>query len=146
MKLDLNIEFDRQKFKRRSKQLLDLRCWIDLTKVNKQRTHKTNRYQHALFNLYAIEFGEKFDYVKQAVFKIVVNKDIFKREYIDKDTGEVINYWSSTADLNQKEANLSIERFRNYASENGCYLPTGDEYNESWLYYDKEIENAKQYL
>ena len=146
MKLNLSNTYDKERAKTRLKVLIDKGAKIELTEIMKPRSLNTNSYQHALFSLYAMEFGEKREHVKQVVFKIEANRDLFLREHINEDTGEITQYLASTADLDQKDASLAIDRFRNLSSERGLYLPSGTEYLEAKFYIDKEIEQNKNYL
>ena len=75
-----------------------------------------------------MEYGETPEYVKQDIFKKLVNPQIFLTEYVNYKTGEVREAWRSTADLNTKEMTTAIDNFRDYASkEAGIYLPTPDD-------------------
>ena len=95
---------------------------------------------------YAIEFGEKLEFVKQVVFKKQANKEIFLVEFTDSETRESYTYLRSSADLDQGEFNTSIERFRNLSAERGLYIPTGEEYLTHRFQIDREIERNKLYL
>lgn len=146
MKLDLNKPFDLNKAKTRFKLLCEKGAKIELTEVMPKRSVSTNAYQHALFSLYGMEFGERREYVKQVIFKIEANREIFIREHTNEDTGEITTYLASTSELDQKEASLAIDRFRDLSSQRGLYLPTGQEYLEAKFYIDQQIEQYKQYL
>lgn len=146
MKLDLNISFDKLKAKKRFNKLLEKGAKIELREIKPPRSLRQNAYQHALFSLYGIEFGHKAEYVKQVVFKIEANRELFIQEHVDQETGEITNYLKSSADLLQDENNLAITRFRNLSSERGLYLPSGQEYLESKFYIDKEIDSHKEHL
>lgn len=100
---------------------------------------------HVLFGFFAAEYGETMDYIKQEMFKKIVNPEIFKTEYANKVTGEVRVAWRSTSDLDTGELTIAIDRFRDYASkEAGIYLPEPNE--EDFLKScEIEIERTKQY-
>lgn len=146
MKLDLKKPYDKSKAIDYFKKLLDKGAKIELTEKKLQRSLKTNRYQHALFSLYGMEFGETLDHVKQVVFKIEANRAMFVKEHINEDTGEVTTYLRSTANLDSQEASSAIDRFRNLSSARGLYLPSGDEYIMAQFEIDKQIEQFKNYL
>ena len=144
MLLDLNKPFEINKFKTYAKKLLEDKAKVNLTKIMPKRTARQNRYEHALFSLFAIEFGMKTDYVKQVVFKIEVNRTIFL--VLEQVGTETFQRWRSTADLDTAENTLAIERFRNFSNEQGCYLPDASEYLEQAFYIDQEIDKNKLYL
>lgn len=146
MKLNLKNPYDKNKAINYFKKLLDKGAKIELTEKKAQRTLRTNRYQHALFSLYGMEFGETAEYVKQVIFKIEANRAMFIREHINQDTGEITTYLRSTADLDSTEASTVIDRFRNLSSARGLYLPSGDEYLAAQFDIDKQIEQFKNYL
>ena len=102
MKLNLSIDIDRQRFQEYSKKVLDRCCLVELREVRKQRTYSQNRYLHLILSVFALEMGETLEYVKQDVFKKIVNPDIFKQEYYNKK-GEYRIHWKSTMDLDTSE-------------------------------------------
>ena len=80
-------------------------------------------------------------YVKEQIYKRLVNRDVFVREIEDKFAGRIM-YLRSSADLSKEEMTLTIERFRNWSSqEAGIYLPSADE--QSYL-EQLEIELGRQ--
>lgn len=119
---------------------------FELTEKKTKRTLSQNRYLHLILSLYALEYGETLDYIKQEVFKKQVNKQIFQYERVNTKTGEIRIDYRSTTKLNTKELTVAIDRFRDYAAkEAGIYLPEPKDLN-----YLKEIEilitNNQQYL
>lgn len=132
----LSNEFDRQRAKERFDFLLKNGKKIELKERKEKRTAPQNRYLHLILSWFAWEYGETQGYIKQEIFKKIVNEEIFKTEYINFKTGEIRTDWKSTADLNTQELTTAIERFRNYAcKEAGIYLP-----EPSDLVYLEEIE------
>lgn len=119
---------------------------IEIIEKRKKKSVSHNAYAHLLFGWFALSYGETTEYVKQEIFKKVVNPDLFKTERINKVTGEVRQAWKSFADLDNKQTSIAIDRFRNWSSKNaGIYLP-----EPSDLVAINEIENQinqnKQYL
>ena len=114
-------------------------CIIELKKKQK-RTYKQNKYLHLILSWFAIETGYTLEYVKREFFKKLCNRDIF--EIIrDGKLGEVKD-WRSSADLDSKESTIAIERFRNWSSEEGIYLPAP---NEDEFLMNIEIEISKKH-
>ena len=145
MLLDLSNKFEANKATTRLNKLIAKGSKIELTEKKPKRSLKQSAYEHILFTLFAMEFGYDIEYVKQKIFKIEVNRSIFKDEYIDSDNRVVI-CWKSTADLKTDEATLSIDRFRSYSSTNGLYLPTPEEYMENSFYIDQSIDKYKEWV
>ncbi len=146
MKYNLTNKIDIQKFNTRSEKLIELGSFVELKKINPVRTNRQNRYLHLILSYFACEYGETMAYVKQEIFKKVVNPVIFKTEFVNKKTGEAREDWRSTADLDTGETTSAIDRFRNYASkEAGIYLPEPDE-DEFLKHCEIEIERNKLYL
>ena len=129
-------EFDIQRAKERLAFLIEKKKTFEIIEKNPKRTYSQNNYIHLLFAWFALEYGETPDYVKQEMFKKIVNPQIFRTEYVNRKTGEIREAWRSTASLDTKEMTTAIDNFRDYASkEAGIYLPTPDD-----LAYLNEIE------
>ena len=130
MIFNANNEFDIQRAKERLGYLIEKKKIFEITEKKPKRTYSQNNYIHLLFAWFALEYGETPEYVKQEIFKKLVNPQIFLTEYVNYKTGEVREAWRSTADLNTKEMTTAIDNFRDYASkEAGIYLPTPDDLN-----------------
>ncbi len=142
-----NIPIDVQRAKERFEWLIEKGKTFELTEKRPIRTIQQNKYLHLLLGWFALEYGEKKDYVKQHIFKKIVNTEIFKTEYINKRTGEVREDWRSSKDLDTKEMTIAIDRFRDYASiEAGIYLPAPNE-KQFLEHIDKELKNyGKRYI
>tara|TARA_R100000951_G_scaffold103090_2_gene95526 strand:- start:5751 stop:6182 length:432 start_codon:yes stop_codon:yes gene_type:complete len=97
---------------------------FELKEQRAKRSISQNSYLHLLFSWFAYEYGETEQYVKQFIFKEVVNADIFASEYTNPKTNEVRDCLRSTADLNTKEMTKAIDAFRDFSSkEADIYLP-----------------------
>ena len=146
MKYDLSKPLDRDRINERVKSLIEIEAFVELRKINEKRTLSQNSYLHLLFSWFAIEYGERVDFVKQYIFKRVVNKEIFLSEHINHKTGLIREDWKSTKDLDTAEMTLSIQRFRDYSSKQAnIYLPEPNE-TEYLKQIEIEIERNKQYL
>lgn len=136
-------EFDIQRAKERLGYLIDKKKTFEITEKKPKRTYSQNNYIHLLFAWFALEYGETPEYVKQEIFKKLVNPQIFLTEYVNYKTGEVREAWRSTADLNTKEMTTAIDNFRDYASkEAGIYLPTPDDLN-SLNEIERQVNNLQ---
>lgn len=122
---------DRARVEKRFATLLELGKVIEVTEFKPKRTSPQNRYLHLILGLFALEVGHSVEFVKQEYFKRLCNRELFVSKVIDKYAGEV-EILRSSKDLNSAEMTTAIERFRNWASEEGgIYLPSPDE--ESFL-------------
>jgi hypothetical protein len=109
---------------------------IELKEKRKKRSVNQNSYMHVLFGLYGLHFGYTIDEVKTMI----------KRElkFYYKKKGFI--FLKRTSEANSKELADFIEKFRNFSSLNGCYLPTANEYLINYAEIDNEIEKNYIYL
>lgn len=137
MLLDLSNKLDREKAKAYINKLFMDNSKIELKKIGQKRSLKINAYLHICLTLYAIEFG----------YTIEEAKTFFKRKcdfMIYEKNGE--KYLRKTSKLDNAECSKFVEFIRNFASQQGCYIPDAEEYKENKFSIDKSIENHKQYL
>lgn len=108
------------------------------------RTMRQNNYQHLCIAQFAMEYGYKVDFVKVEFFKKLCNPEIFTVIKEDRFLGTIKDLRSST-ELTSAEMTTAIERFRNWSSEQGTYLPApGD---EAFLrHITIEASKMKEYL
>ena len=136
---------DRARVEKRFATLLQSGKVIEVTEHKPKRTSPQNRYLHLVLGLFAMEVGHSVEFVKQEYFKRLCNRDLFVSKVIDKYAGEV-EVLRSSKDLNSAEMTTAIERFRNWASEEGgIYLPSPDE--EAFLTaIEQEINKKRLWL
>lgn len=97
---------------------------VEIKQVRQKRSISQNNYLHLILTWFAIEYGERLEYIKQHIFKEVVNPTIFITEYVNEKTGEIRDDLRSTSELTTEEMTIAIDTFRDYASkEAGIYLP-----------------------
>jgi hypothetical protein len=136
---------DKANFLLRAKKLAESGKVIELTEKKPRRSLPQNKYLHVLLAYFGTQTGNTLEWVKQQYYKKLVNPDLFIREKEDKYLGK-IKVLRSSADLDTSEFSLSIERFRNWASqEAGIYLPSADEFIIIQQ-MEIEIERNKEYL
>lgn len=121
---DLNDPTDAKRAEIRLKSLQERKKKVELKEVRNRRSISQNSYLHLILTWFALEYGERTEYIKQVFFKQIVNPEIFRTEYANRMTGEIREDWRSTSDLDTKELTTAIDRFRNFAiKEAGIYLP-----------------------
>lgn len=142
---DTSNPLDKANFLLRANKLAESGKVIELTEKKPRRSLPQNKYLHVLLAYFGTQTGYTLEWVKQQYYKKLVNPDLFIREKEDKYLGR-IKVLRSSADLDTSEFSLSIERFRNWASqEAGIYLPSADEYIIIQQ-MEIEIEKNKEYL
>ena len=141
---NLSSPLDKANFLLRTKKLAESGKVIELTEKKPRRSLPQNKYLHVLLAYFGTQTGNTLEWVKQQYYKKLVNPDLFIREKEDKYLGK-IKVLRSSADLDTSEFSLSIERFRNWASQAGIYLPRADEYIIIQQ-MEIEIERNKEYL
>lgn len=142
---DTSNPLDKANFLLRAKKLAESGKVIELTEKKPRRSLPQNKYLHVLLAYFGTQTGNTLEWVKQQYYKKLVNPDLFIREKEDKYLGN-IKVLRSSADLDTSEFSLSIERFRNWASqEAGIYLPSADEFIIIQQ-MEIEIERNKEYL
>jgi len=114
MILDLSIPAERNKAQTYLDKLITDGAKINLKKIPEKRTIRQNSYVHKLLQLAGTHFGYSLD-----EFKILI-KRILGYTY-QRDGNE---YYTKTSQMDSKELTTFIDAPRNWASEQGCYLPT----------------------
>jgi hypothetical protein len=129
----------------RTEALIKKGAIVELIEKKPVRTSSQNRYLHSLLGYLAVKMGCTLEWVKREYYKTLVNPSLYFREKEDAFRGTV-SYLRSSSDLTTEEMTTSIERLRNWASEEaGIYLPSADEYRLIQL-MEIEIERNKQYI
>lgn len=142
---NLSSPLDKANFLLRAKKLAESGVIVDLTEKKPRRSLSQNKYLHVILAYFGAQTGNTLEWVKQQYYKKLVNPDLFIREKEDKYLGN-IKVLRSSADLDTSEFSLSVERFRNWASqEAGIYLPSSDEYIIIQQ-MEIEIERNKDYI
>ena len=136
-KYDLSKLDDLRDFKTKCEYLVGNQKKVDLKAIRKARSMSQNSYLHVCISLFAIEFG----------YTLEESKTFLKREcsfMIYEKNNSV--FLKQTSKMNSKELTEFIEWLRNYASENGLYIPSSEEYIENRFNIDQEIDKFKTYL
>lgn len=145
MTFDLSRELDRAQFKERCNHLYRQGVLVEITEKRGKRTIKQNSYLHLILSYFALQYGERMEWIKQEFFKRHVNPDIFLRS---KEGVGIGRYYvlRSSAELDTKEMTIAIDRFRDWASkEAGIYLPSPDEHGLIGE-MEREVELNKRWI
>lgn len=144
MIFNLKNPHEHTKYKEYVNKLFDQKAVVEVKKKNPQRSIPQNRYLHMILGFFACETGYSIDEVKLRFFKAHCNRDIFEEEVVNK-RGVTVKRLKSSADLSTSEMTTAIERFRNFSSSEGIYLPAPNE-QEFLLHIEQELERNKQYI
>ncbi len=141
---NLSNKLQRESFKIRTNNLYLKGGVVELID-KKPRTLKQNSYLHLILSYFACETGNTLEFVKQEYYKRLVNSELFLKKKNDQFLGE-ISILKSSKDLTKDEMTLSIERFRNWSSqEAGIFLPDAAS-KEMLIQMEIEVDKHKQYL
>lgn len=143
---DLNTEIDRERYRRRVEALFAKRAVVELSEHKPRRSLSQNNYLHLLLGEFAMQTGNKLDYVKREYFKRECNAELFVRSEVDKLTKKEVAVLRSSRDLDTGEMTTAIERFRNWAAEvAGIDLPDAED--RVWFeYIGREMQHQQIWL
>lgn len=137
MKLDLSKQYDINKANVHFNMLLKKGKKIELKEIRKTRSIKHNAYLHVCIQLFSIHFGYTLEESKTHLKRTC---DFMRYE----KEGEI--FLKQTSKMDSKELSEFVEWIRNYSADNGCYIPTSEEYLSDKFNIDKEINSNKEFL
>lgn len=143
MTYDLSNDLHRKQFLARSENLLDKAAVVELRELT-GRSAGQNRYLHLIIGVVAMETGNTLAYTKEMYFKKLVNPDLFVIDLDDKYLGKVQGLLSS-AHLTTEEMSTAITRFKNWAAQQGIYIPDPED-AERLKDIEMEMGRMKSYL
>ena len=123
MNYDLTNKEQRKKFIKYANSLLKHQRTLVSLEDKSNRTLSQNCYIHVLCRILAQDTGVTEYYAKQVYFKELSNPDLFIHVTKDTLTGKMVKTIRSSADLSIQEMARAITNFRNWAAEQGYYLP-----------------------
>ena len=137
MLFDLNELTDAVKAAVHFNKLIEKKCVIELSEKKPKRSLNQNSYLHVCITLFAIEFG----------YTLAEAKTLLKRNcsfMVYEKNG--VKFLRQTSKQDSRELTEFIEFIRNYASVQGLYIPTSEEYILNQISIDKSIYNNKHFL
>lgn len=137
--------FEVEKAKVYLDKLLSKDCYFELKEIKPVRSNKQNAYLHLIIGYFAAMYGCSFDEAKVDFYKRASNRELFEVE-ITNSKGKAVKVLRSSASLDTREMNLSIERFRNWSSAIAeIYLPSPNE--EQFLSFCRQqIEENREFV
>ena len=137
MKYDLSKTFEINKMFAKIDSMIARGVVVELTEKKPVRTLSQNSYLHVCITLFAIEFRYNLEDAKQHLKR--------KCSFMHDGEGDDVRT-KLTRNLNTKQLTDFIEWIRTYASQQGCYIPTPEEYITNKFEIDREIDRNKEYL
>lgn len=135
----LSDDIDREKATARWDALMKKGATVELSEKTR-RSLSQNAYLHLLLGVLALHIGERMDYVKEAIFKQVINPETF----IVRRNG--MTYLRSTSKLEKEEMADCITRLKVWAlQEYDITLPDSDE-REKLARIEMEMQTARMFL
>ena len=131
MKFDLQNDMDYKKAITYLKKLFERKDKIEIKKFQNKRTNLQNRYFHVACTILSDYSGYTVDEMK------LIIKD--KLEFMNYDKGGH-HFYRSTADLNKELFIILVDYTRGFGQDQGCYIPTPQEYYESQFDTEKELK------
>lgn len=110
---------------------------VELKRKIKRRSIPLNSFLHVCISIFAIEYG----------YTLEEAKTLLKRKcsfMVYEKNG--IKFLKKTSKLDNLECSKFVEFIRNYASQQGLYIPDASEYQQKQFEIDKEISKHKEYL
>jgi len=125
MNYDLSNKLEQNQFIEKAKYYIQKGKNVELKLKHPKRSISQNSYLHLILTWFGLEVGLTMEEVKVDIFKKHVNQAIFyEGEAQSKIPGIMVERFRSTASLDKAEMTLSIDRFRNFSSQEcGIYLP-----------------------
>ena len=142
MNYDLSLKEDRRLFIKRANSLLKHSRTNVALMDESNRTLNQNSYIHVLCRILANDTGVSEQYAKQVYFKELANPDIFISVSKDAITGKMVKFSRSTCDLTLQEMRKAISNFRDWAAENGYYLPEANIADDGTLSFASDDDKA----
>ena len=136
---DFTREDDIDRFRARAEALIRQGKTVELLDKSR-RSGNQNRYLHLILGVVAMETGNRLEYVKTQYFKLLCNRDLFLVERDDPLAGRITEVRSS-ADLTREEMTTAIDRYINWATQQGWRIPDPEDQR---LLQSVEYEMARQ--
>lgn len=130
MKLDLSNKAEQLKARSYLDRLIELESKIEIKKHVKKRTNPQNRYFHV-----ACTILSEYSGYTVAEMKLII-KD--RLDFMNYDKGGH-HFYRSSADLDKLEFIDLVDHIRDFGQDNGCYIPTPEEYYTNEFEVEKEL-------
>lgn len=130
MKYDLINDKERELAKKYFDRLCESQSKIEIKKFHGARTLSQNKYFHVACTILSNYSGYTVDEMK-----LIIKNDL---EFMTYNKGPH-RFYRSSADLDKVEFIALVDHVRNFGQDNGCYIPTPEEYIESQFEIEKQV-------
>ena len=137
MILGLSNTIDLNKFTAYQAKLIAKAAKVELKELRPPRTLNQNNYLHVVLSIWALEYGYTLEEAKHLL------KAMFGLKYTHESGHE---FAKSTAQYTTAELSTFIDKIRNTAAKDGCYIPDAEEYLINHYKIHNELNNKTQYL
>lgn len=141
---NLANDLEERTFALRVQRLTRQKAMVELTE-KRPRSLRQNAYCHLAIAYFALQIGLPPAEVKDAYFKTHCSPDIFIRTRFDPILHTQRTYLRSTAQVTAQEMTTAIDRFMQFAAEQGIYIAPPDQHI-ALLHMQHDVEQAKRYL
>lgn len=141
---NLANDLEERTFALRVQRLTRQKAMVELTE-KRPRSLRQNAYCHLAIAYFALQIGLPPAEVKDAYFKTHCSPDIFIRTRFDPILHTQRTYLRSTAQVTAQEMTTAIDRFLQFAAEQGIYIAPPDQHI-ALLHMQHDVEQAKRYL
>lgn len=141
---NLANDLEERTFALRVQRLTRQKAMVELTE-KRPRSLRQNAYCHLAIAYFALQIGLPPTEVKDAYFKTHCSPDIFIRTRFDPILHTQRTYLRSTAQVTAQEMTTAIDRFLQFAAEQGIYIAPPDQHI-ALLHMQHDVEQAKRYL
>lgn len=141
---NLANDLEERTFALRVQRLTRQKAMVELTE-KRPRSLRQNAYCHLAIAYFALQIGLPPTEVKDAYFKTHCSPDIFIRTRFDPILHTQRTYLRSTSQVTAQEMTTAIDRFLQFAAEQGIYIAPPDQHI-ALLHMQHDVEQAKRYL
>lgn len=141
---NLANDLEERTFALRVERLKSQKAMVELTE-KRPRSLRQNAYFHLAIAYFALQIGLPPSEVKDAYFKAHCSPDIFSRTRFDPILHTQRTYLRSTAEVTTEEMTTAIDRFLQFAAQQGIYIAPPDQHI-ALLHMQHDVEQAKRYL
>ena len=134
---NLSNELDQKKSCTVLKKYIQDGARIEIKLIRQKRTIKQNAYLHVIFDLYAVHFGYTSAEAKTLLKRMCPFMTYEKKER---------KFLKETSTLTDLDCGIFIDWILKHSAEEGCYIPSSEEYLLNCSAIDHEIKMHKRYM
>lgn len=120
--------------------------FVEIKKINPKRSLNQNAYLHLTFGIFSLETGYTLEESK-TIYKREANPAIYvySKQIAYRGGTREVKFLKSSADLDTLEMTITIDKWREYAAENGVHIPPPENLDELRS-LENEIDKQSFYI